>query len=292
VHLERLEDVLVDVDFEVVAAESFDDLAEEDVAEVGITPAAAGRESDVGVGKHGGNLAPLGGLEGLPVAVGGVVAVPRPGGVAEAGAVGEQMANGDGVNGTVSRVHLAQLGDVLHGRIVEGEQAAVAQLENGDGGHGLGDGGPVVGGVGVDGARGLLLRLAVEDLGCGRGAAHKGEAAADNTVAGEHGFKAGLKRGELCLGLGVCRGRDEEDGCQSKGAERRGVWAIQHGLMINGTCGAADARCSLQVRALPSIPQTARGGWGNGALLICGEREDGRILQGIRPEGPAGRIRR
>ena len=47
-------------------------------------------------------------------------------------------------------MHLAQFGHVANCRIVERELAAVAQLQDGDGGHGLGDGGPVVGGCGVD----------------------------------------------------------------------------------------------------------------------------------------------
>ncbi len=109
-HFERLEDVLVDVDLEVIAAQPLDDLTEKDIAEIGVAPTAARGEGDVGVGEHRFNLRPFGGLEGLPVAVGGVVAIPGPGRIAETGAVGEQVADCDGVNRAVGVVYLAEFG--------------------------------------------------------------------------------------------------------------------------------------------------------------------------------------
>lgn len=81
----------------------------------------------------------------------GLIAIPRPSGVAKSGAVIEQFANGDGVDGAVSIVDFAEFGNVTDSRVVEGKLAAIAQLQDGDCGHGLGDGGPVIAGVGVDG---------------------------------------------------------------------------------------------------------------------------------------------
>jgi len=196
VHFERLEDVFVDVDFEVVAGEALDDLAEEDVTKVGVGPAVAGRESNVRVGQHGGDLGPAGGLEGLPVAVGGVVAVQGQVGLRKPA---EWVSRWRMVIWSMGRSRSAPgaVRDVFHSGVVEREQAAVAQLQDGDGGEGLGDGGPVVGGLGVDGLRGLPAGLAEEELRGWRGAMDEGEATADYAVAGEGGFKAGLECGDL-----------------------------------------------------------------------------------------------
>src|SRR5208282_2894891 len=63
VHLQRHEEVLVDVDLEVVAGEALDDLAQENVAEVGVAPTAARGKGDVRIRQHGGDLGPMRGFE-------------------------------------------------------------------------------------------------------------------------------------------------------------------------------------------------------------------------------------
>jgi len=50
---------------------------------------------------------------------------------------GEQMADGDGVDGAIIAVHLAQFRHIEDDRVVERKLSTIAQLKNGDCGHGL-----------------------------------------------------------------------------------------------------------------------------------------------------------
>ena len=72
--------------------------------------------------------------------------------------MGEKHADGDGFDRAERVMHLAQLRHIACRRIVERKQAPVAQLQDGDGGQGLGDGGPVIGGLGVDRLMGVGRR--------------------------------------------------------------------------------------------------------------------------------------
>jgi len=56
---------------------------------------------------------------------------------------GEQMADGDGVDGAIIAVHLAQFRHIEDDRVVERKLSTIAQLKNGDCGHGLGNRSPV-----------------------------------------------------------------------------------------------------------------------------------------------------
>ena len=60
--------------------------------------------------------------------------------------MGQQMPDGNGVDGAEFIVHLAQFGHIANRRIVERQLAAIAQLQNRDCRQGLGNRGPVVGG--------------------------------------------------------------------------------------------------------------------------------------------------
>ena len=149
------------------------------------------------VRQHRGHLRPFCRLEGLPIAIRSLVAVPGPRRIAEARAMGEQVANGNPVDRPVLVVHLAQLRNVADRRIVEREQAAIAQLQDGDGGHGLGDGGPVVRGFGIHGLAGFAPSLAEKELGRGSARVDNSQSAADHAVTGELGAEVRLERCEL-----------------------------------------------------------------------------------------------
>ena len=138
------------------------------------------------------------------------------------------MANGDGVDGAIGVVYLAQFRNVADGGVVEGKPAAVAQLHDGDGGKGLGDGSPVVGGVGIHRLASLAARLAKEELRCRLLLVNEGKPAAHDAVPGELSVKARVKRGDSGLGLTVGRG-GEENGSNYKREGLRGIQAMKHG---------------------------------------------------------------
>jgi hypothetical protein len=75
------------------------------------------------------------------------------------------VADGDVVDGPVGVVYLAKFGDVTDGWVVEREPAPVAKLEDGDSGEGLGNGGPVVSGGGIDGLMRIRAGFAVKVVG-------------------------------------------------------------------------------------------------------------------------------
>ena len=114
----------------------------------------------------------------------------------------EQLANGDGVDGAEGVVHLAQFGHVANRRIVERELAAIAQLQDGDGRHGLGDRGPVVGGRGVDAPVRICASLAERDGLCLSLVAHQCEPAAHYTMLFQDRFE--LRAEFVELGMRGC----------------------------------------------------------------------------------------
>jgi len=127
--------------------------------------------------------------------------------------MGEQVTDRDGVDGTELVVDFAQFRYVAECRIVERELTAIAQLQDGDGGHGLGDGGPVVGGSGIywimragyHFAKGQCLRL-------GSIAVNKREPAADDTVLLEDGLELwaeGVDRGRMRNALRTRRSSEQ-----------------------------------------------------------------------------------
>jgi hypothetical protein len=78
--------------------------------------------------------------------------------------------------------HLPQLGQVLHRRVVEGEQAAVAELQDGDPGEGFRDRGPVEDRVGGDGHAQVAVGEAVDGLVGQAPPANEREAAAHHVI--------------------------------------------------------------------------------------------------------------
>jgi hypothetical protein len=212
VHGERLQDVLVDIDLEILARETLDDLTQIDDARIGVGEAAAGLELDLGIGKHRRQLGPASGLERLPVLV-----APGPCPPSKAGAVAHQVAKGDRVRIAERVVDLGKLRNVFNDRIVELEQAAVAKLQDRDPGHRLGDRRPVIDGLRVHRDMGVGILLA-EMIGGGDAAvANEVEAASGDARAPHLGAvelaKVAQRRLEGALaGQGGSGGEEEEDG--------------------------------------------------------------------------------
>jgi hypothetical protein len=100
--------------------------------------------------------------------------------------VRQQLADGDLVDGSVRVVYLAQLRHVAHCRIVQRKPPSVAQLQNGDGGQGLGDRSPVVAGLGIHRLAGFAPRRAVEIERRRLPAAHQRQSSAHHTVRVQH----------------------------------------------------------------------------------------------------------
>jgi len=96
--------------------------------------------------------------------------------------VRQQFADGDGIDGAVGIVDLAQFGHVTNRRIVERQPAAVAQLQNGDGGKGLGDGCPVVTRFCIHRLVSRNVGFALEELRCRTRAMNERESTASNSV--------------------------------------------------------------------------------------------------------------
>ena len=78
----------------------------------------------------------------------------------------KQVANRDVVNRAKLIVHLPQFGHITYRAIIQRQLAPVAQLQNGDCGHRLGDRGPVVRRFSVDRLLGIFAGLAEEPLRC------------------------------------------------------------------------------------------------------------------------------
>ena len=139
-HAERGPDVLLYVDGPRIAAQRLDHARQIDEGRVAVAEPGARAEAELLVRHHRDELIPARGLERLP----GTALAVGPGGVLEARAVGEEHAEGDVVDGAEPVVHLPELGHVPHDGVVEREAAPITQLQDGDGGERLGDGGPVV----------------------------------------------------------------------------------------------------------------------------------------------------
>ena len=86
-------------------------------------------------------------------------------------------------------MHLTQFRQVANGRIVERQLAMVAKLEDRDGCHGLGDGGPVVCRCVVDQLVCIASGFSKRKGLCGSLAAYEGEAAADDSMLLHHRFE-------------------------------------------------------------------------------------------------------
>lgn len=82
-------------------------------------------------------------------------------------------------------------------RVIERELAAIAQLQNGDGRHGLGDGSPVVACVRVDGRMGVFARFSKRKLSCRLTGMDEGDSSTDNAMLRKNGFEVFAKRIEL-----------------------------------------------------------------------------------------------
>ena len=87
-------------------------------------------------------------------------------------------------------MNLSQFGEVQHSRIIKGEPSSIAQLQDGNGGHGFGDGSPVVGCVGVTGAMDVAARFAEPDLRWRFLGMDDRDPAPDDTVLCEGGVEA------------------------------------------------------------------------------------------------------
>jgi hypothetical protein len=131
--------------------------------------------------------------------------------------VREQVTDGDVVDGAVGVMDLAEFGDVADGGVIEGEQATVAQLEDGDGGEGLGNGGPVVGRGGVDGLMGVLAGFAVKELQGFVVGVDECECAAYDAVTIEGGVEAGVE----CVDLRERRSGDGKSQQEDREGARR-----------------------------------------------------------------------
>ena len=109
-----------------------------------------------------------------------LVAAPRPGAGAEAGAVRHQVADRHLRDVAERVVDLPQLGHVLDRRIVERQQAAIAQLHDRDAGERLGDRRPVKDRLLVNGPLRRRVLEALERLVDDRAVPDEHQAAADD----------------------------------------------------------------------------------------------------------------
>src|SRR6267154_4717690 len=109
-HPQRHHNVLVNVDFKIITREPFNDLAEKHVTEIGIAPARSWTKSHLRIRQHRSDLRPLRWFKRLPVAVGSILAVPGPCGIAKPRTMGEQIANRDHIDRAKLIVHLRSSG--------------------------------------------------------------------------------------------------------------------------------------------------------------------------------------
>jgi hypothetical protein len=78
----------------------------------------------------------------------------------------EQLANRDGIDRAKLIVHLPKFRHIAHRAVIQRQLAPVAQLQNSDCGHCLGDRGPVVRRFSVDGLLAVYPCLAEKQLRC------------------------------------------------------------------------------------------------------------------------------
>ena len=170
-------------------------------------------ELQLGVRHHRDDLRPARRLERMPR----LVAAPRPGAGAEAGAVRHQVADRHLRDVAERVVDLAQLGHVLDRRIVERQQPAIAQLHDRDAGERLGDRRPVIDRLLVDGALRRAILVALERLVRDRAVLHEHQAAADDA-----GLLDALmvERGDARPGVAAGRRLQRERGGQRERGEK------------------------------------------------------------------------
>src|SRR6185312_17259821 len=132
-------DVLLDVALVRISGELLDDPSQIYERRIAVAEPGPRPKNDLLIGHHRHQLLPAGRLERLP----GQAPPVRPGGILEAGGVGEEHANGDLIDRPEAVVDLPQLRHVAGDLVVQCELAPVAQLHDGDGGERFGDRGPV-----------------------------------------------------------------------------------------------------------------------------------------------------
>ena len=137
---ERRPDVLLDVHGPRIPGEGLDHAGEVDEGGIAVAEPGARRKGKLLIGHHRDQLLPARRLERFPrpsLAVG-------PGGILEAGGMREQHPERDVVHGAEAVVHLSELRNVPRDRVVQREQAAIAQLHDRDRGERLRDRSPVI----------------------------------------------------------------------------------------------------------------------------------------------------
>src|SRR5262245_50951649 len=201
IHFERLEDILVNVDFVILFGEQFYDAAEKDYAQVGIAELRSRLKQNLRVRHHRHELRPVLRLVWMPV----FVAPPWPCRRAKSGRVRHQMPDRDLAHVTEGIVNCAQFGQVFKYRLVEFQQTAIAQLHDGDAGKRLGDRSPMENRVFVHRVLYFNISEAEELLRDDLPVLNEHEAAADDAVLAHRllvkGFEFAAGLGEVSWGL-------------------------------------------------------------------------------------------
>src|SRR5258705_9933901 len=128
VHLERFQNVLVDVDFVVVSTKLFNYPAKKNYCRVRVAELAAGLEQNFGERKHRDELGIFGWLERLPV----LTLVPRPGWISETGRVRHQMTDRYVVHRPELVVNIAKLRQEFRNAIIQLQKSAIAKRHEPD----------------------------------------------------------------------------------------------------------------------------------------------------------------
>ena len=216
-HAERGPEVLLDVHPPRVAAELLDDACEVQIARIGIAVARPRQKPELLVRHHGDELVPGRGLERLPM----LAARPGPRRILKARCVREQHAQGDAVGGRLAgTVHLPQLRHPPGHPVVQGEAAAVAELQRGDRGQRLGDGGPMIDGSLGHRPSGRPVGEPVVMPGHDLAVPHHHRGPADDAGGLGEGVESRGHVGPAALGLHPRRGRSgEQDQMQDQMVE-------------------------------------------------------------------------
>ena len=135
--------------------------------------------------------------------------------------MGEKAANRNRIDGAEIVVDLAQFGHIANRRIIERELAAITQLKNGDCGHGLGDRGPVVGGLGVDALMCGCPCFAEEQLRCRLLHVDDSDTASHDSVLREDCVEALRKGLSLCEGRRRSEVETDQQRCEGNGDAAR-----------------------------------------------------------------------
>ena len=143
-------------------------------------------------------------------------------------------------------VHLSQFGHIADGAVIQRELAPVAQLQNGDCGHRLGDRGPVVRCSSVDGLLGIFAWLAEEQLRCRFVHVDDGDPTAHHPVLRQNCIEALRKSSSLCARGGGGDQRARESPPASSAAQAVGKGFDMRVMIIrlpDRDCASA-CRCS------------------------------------------------